>query len=75
MMGATHQIEYELHGERASAGRASVKARGKTSGRPRIDISKLENAKVLYKNSEKTVDKICKIAGADRRIFFSYLTK
>jgi len=51
MMGAIHQMERELRAERASAGRASAKARGKTGGRPRTDILKLENAKVLYENS------------------------
>ena len=51
MMGAIHQMERELRAERASVGRASAKARGKTGGRPRTDILKLENAKVLYENS------------------------
>ena len=48
MMGAIHQMERELRAERAAAGRASAKARGKTGGRPRTDAVKLENAKVLY---------------------------
>ena len=75
MMGAIHQMERELRAERASAGRASAKARGKTGGRPRTDVTKLENAKVLYENSEKTADEVCKIAGVGRRIFFSYLAQ
>ncbi|MCC7005220.1 MAG: recombinase family protein [Ottowia sp.] len=75
MMGAIHQMERELRAERASAGRASAKARGKTGGRPRTDVAKLENAKVLYENSEKTADEVCKIAGVGRRIFFSYLAQ
>ena len=37
MMGAIHQMERELRAERAAAGRASAKARGKTGGRPRTD--------------------------------------
>ena len=41
MMGAIHQMERELHAERASSGRASAKARGKTGGRPRTDVAKL----------------------------------
>ena len=32
MMGAIHQMERELRAERAAAGRASAKARGKTGG-------------------------------------------
>ena len=50
MMGAIHQMERELRAERAAAGRASARARGKTGGRPRTDVAKLENARVLYEN-------------------------
>ena len=75
MMGAIHQMERELRAERASAGRASAKARGKTGGRPRTDVLKLENAKVLYENSGKTADEVCKVVGVGRRIFFTYLAQ
>ena len=44
-------MEREL---RAAAGRASARARGKTGGRPRTDVVKLANAKILYENSDKT---------------------
>jgi DNA invertase Pin-like site-specific DNA recombinase len=50
---AIHQMERELRTERAAAGRASARARGKTGGRPRTDVAKLENARVLYENSGK----------------------
>lgn len=73
MMGAIHQVERELRAERASAGRASAKARGKSGGRPRTDISKLENARILYENSEKTAAEVCEIAGIGRRKFFAYM--
>jgi DNA invertase Pin-like site-specific DNA recombinase len=73
MMGAIHQMERELRAERASSGRASAKARGKTGGRPRTDVVKLENAKVLYENFGKTADEVCKVVGVGRRIFFTYL--
>jgi len=84
---ATHRIGYarvssvgqnldsQLRVERASAGRTSAKARGKTGGRPRTDVMKLENAKVLYENSGKTADEVCKVVGVGRRIFFSYLAQ
>jgi DNA invertase Pin-like site-specific DNA recombinase len=75
MMGAIHQVERELRAERAAAGRASAKARGKSGGRPRTDISKLETAKVLYENSEKTAAEVCKVAGVGRRTFFAYLAE
>jgi DNA invertase Pin-like site-specific DNA recombinase len=73
MMGAIHQMERELRAERAAAGRASAKARGKTGGRPRTDAAKLENARILYENSGKTAAEACAVAGVGRRTFFSYL--
>lgn len=75
MMGAIHQMERELRVERAAAGRASAKARGKSGGRPRTDISRLENARILYENSGKTAAEVCAAAGVGRRIFFTYLSE
>jgi DNA invertase Pin-like site-specific DNA recombinase len=75
MMGAIHQMERELRAERASSGRVSAKARGRTGGRPRTDVAKLENARILYQNSGKTVAEVCRIAGVRRRVFFSYLAQ
>lgn len=75
VMGAIHQMERELRAERASAGRASAKARGRTGGRPRTDVTKLENAKILYENSGKTAAEVCEIAGVGRRVFFAYLAQ
>jgi DNA invertase Pin-like site-specific DNA recombinase len=75
MMGAVHQMERELRAERAAAGRASAKARGKTGGRPRTDAAKLENARILFENSGKTAAEACAVVGVGRRTFFSYLAK
>jgi DNA invertase Pin-like site-specific DNA recombinase len=75
MMGAIHQMERELRAERAAAGRASAKARGKTGGRPRTDAAELENARILYENSEKTAAEVCKLVGVGRRTFFAYLAR
>jgi DNA invertase Pin-like site-specific DNA recombinase len=75
IMGAIHQMERELRSERASAGRASAKARGRTGGRPRTDVAKLENARILYENSGKTAAEVCEIAGVGRRVFFAHLAK
>ena len=75
MMGAIHQMERELRAERASAGRVSAKARGRTGGRPRTDVAKLENARILYQNSEKTAAEVCRVAGVGRRVFFAYLAQ
>jgi DNA invertase Pin-like site-specific DNA recombinase len=74
MMGVIHHLERELRAERAAAGRAAAKARGRTGGRPRTDIAKLENARILYEHSEKTAVEACAIAGVGRRTFFAYLT-
>jgi DNA invertase Pin-like site-specific DNA recombinase len=73
MMGAIHQMERELRAERAAAGRASARARGKTGGRPRTDAAKLENARILYENSGITAAEAYAVAGVGRRTFFSYL--
>jgi DNA invertase Pin-like site-specific DNA recombinase len=75
MMGAIHQMERELRAERASAGRVSAKARGRTGGRPRTDVAKLENARILYQNSGKTAAEVCRITGVGRRVFFAYLAQ
>jgi hypothetical protein len=49
----------ELKSERAAAARASAKARGRTGGCPRTEISKLENARVLYENSDVSSAHVC----------------
>ena len=54
MMGAIHQMERELRAERASAGRASAKARGKTGGRPRTDVAKLRDYLSMSKRHSGT---------------------
>lgn len=75
MMGAIHQMERELRAERAAAGRASARARGRTGGRPRTDVTKLENARILYQNSAKTAAEVCETVGVGRRSFFAYLAE
>jgi hypothetical protein len=71
--GAIHQMERELRAERAAGSRTSAKPRGKTGGRPRTDVVKLRDAKVLYENYGRTADEVCKVIGVGRRIFFAYL--
>jgi len=75
ILGAINQMERELKSERAAAGRASAKARGRTGGRPRTDVSKLENARVLYQNSEKSATEVCQAFGIGRRTLFSHLAE
>lgn len=73
LMAAVAQMEREIKAERAEAGRAAAKARGKSGGRPRTDPDKLRQAKVLYENSDQTAAQICELFGFSRRTLFSYL--
>ena len=75
IMGAIAQMEREIKAERAAAGRAAAKARGRTGGRPRIDPDKLEQAKILYQNSDKSAADVCKLFGFSRRTLFNYMTE
>lgn len=77
IMGAVSQMELEIKAERAEAGRAAAKARarGKSGGRPRTDSDKLEQARILYQNSDKSSTEICKIFGFSRRTLFTYMQK
>ena len=73
IMGAINQLERELKTERAAAGRAAAKARGKSGGRPRTDKDLLERARLVYENSDKTAAEVSKSFGIGRRTIFDYL--
>ena len=75
MMGVISQMERELKAERTAAGRAAAKARGRTGGRPRTDPDKLEQARILYLNSEKTAAEVSRLVGIGRRTLFSHLAQ
>jgi DNA invertase Pin-like site-specific DNA recombinase len=75
IMGSIHQMEKELKAERAAAGRVSAKARGRVGGKPPTNPEKLEQARILYGNTDKTAAEICKSVGIGRRTFFGYLAK
>ena len=75
MMGAIAQMERELKSERATAGRQAAKARGRTGGRPTTQLQKLEQAKILYENSDKTAKEVCQAIGIGRRTLFRYLAQ
>ncbi len=74
IMGVIAQMEREIKAERAAAGRAAAKARGKTGGRPRTDPNKLEQARILYQNSDKSAAEVCQLFGFSRRTLFNYIT-
>jgi DNA invertase Pin-like site-specific DNA recombinase len=73
IMGAVSQMEREIKAERAAAGRAAAKARGKSGGRPRTCPDKLEQARILYQNSDKSAREVCALIGVGRRTLFSYI--
>lgn len=73
IMGAINQMERELRAERTAAGRAAARARGRTGGRPRTSIEKLEQARILYDNDGGTAAEVCKTIGIGRRTFFNHL--
>ncbi len=75
IMGAVSQMELEIKQERAEAGRAAAKARGKSGGRPKTDSDKLEQARILYQNSPKSAREVCELFGFSRRTLFSYMNK
>jgi DNA invertase Pin-like site-specific DNA recombinase len=63
IMGAVSQMELEIKAERAEAGRAAAKAGGKSGGRPATDPDKLEQARILYLNSDKSAREACALFG------------
>lgn len=73
IMGAINQMERELKAERAAAGRAAAKARGRSGGRPKTDQQTLEKARKLYETSEYSAEEVCRPLGLGRRTFFRYL--
>ena len=75
IMGAIAQMERELKAERTAAGRAAAKARGRTGGRPRTDPDTLEQARILYRNSDQTAAEVCGTLGIGRRTLFTYLAQ
>ena len=75
IMGAVAQMELEIKAERAAAGRAAAKARGKSGGRPATDPDKLAQAAILYQNSDKSAADVCKIFGFSRRTLFTHMAK
>ena len=73
MMGVINQMERELRGERAAAGRAAARARGRSGGRPRTKNELLEKAHILYESGGCTATDVCKTLGIGRRTFFRHL--
>jgi len=75
IMGAIAQMERELKSERAAAGRAAAKARGRTGGRPRISPEKINQATIMYRNSNMSAAEVCSQIGIAKRTLFKYLSQ
>ena len=75
IMGAIAQMERELRSERAAAGRAAARARGRSGGRPRTPVEKLEQARILYESKQLSSAAAAKAAGISRRTLFNYLAE
>ena len=75
MMGVINQMERELKSERAAAGRAAARSRGRTGGRPKTSAEKLEKARIIYENGGHTAADICNTLGIGRRTFFRHLAE
>ncbi len=66
-------MERELRAERTAAGREAARARGRSSGRPKIDQEKIKQAQSLFA-AEYTVAEACKVVGIGKRTFFRHKT-
>jgi len=75
MMGVINQMERELKSERSAAGRAAARSRGKTGGRPKTSIEKLEKARIVYEDGGYSATNVCKTFGIGRRTFFRHLAE
>ena len=73
MMGVINQMERELKSERSAAGRAAARSRGKTGGRPKTSIEKLEKARIVYEDGGYSATNVCNTFGIGRRTFFRHL--
>jgi len=75
MLELFDEIERERMSQRTTEALVVPKARGRSGGRPRTDPKKLEQARILYGNSQKTAAEICNAVGVGRRTFFRYLKR
>jgi DNA invertase Pin-like site-specific DNA recombinase len=75
MMGAISQMEREIKQERIRAGKEAARSRGRSGGRPKMPTEKLEQARILYENSNTSASEICDSLGIGRRTFFYHLSK
>ncbi|MHB8574024.1 MAG: recombinase family protein [Dehalococcoidia bacterium] len=70
-------FERDLIRERANAGLAAARARGRTGGRPKAtafrDAKQMELARTLFANKQNAIHDICKTLGVSRSTVYRYL--
>ena len=74
LFGALAEYERALISERAAAGAAAARARGRLGGRPRaLTPEKLSTAQVLMRDPSISVTQICRTVGVSRRTLYRHL--
>jgi DNA invertase Pin-like site-specific DNA recombinase len=74
IFGAMAEYERALIRERAAAGAAAARARGRLGGRPRaLTPKKLSTAQALMRDPSISVAQICRTVGVSRRTLYRHL--
>ena len=72
--GALAEYERALISERAAAGAAAARARGRLGGRPRaLTPEKLSTAQALMRDPSISVSQVCRTVGVSRRTLYRHL--
>ena len=75
IFGALAEYERGLIRERAEAGAAAARARGRMGGRPRaLTPDKMRTAQALMRDPSLTVAQVCRTVGVSRRTLYRHLT-
>ena len=72
---AFNQLEVDLAAQRAQEGREAAKRQGKTGGRPRVDIEKLNRAVTLATQTDLSMREIVESTGVSRNVIYTELRK
>ncbi|HDS3856726.1 TPA: recombinase family protein [Legionella pneumophila] len=67
------QFERRLIQERTQAGLSAARARGRKGGRPKVDASKIQTAKMMHQDKTLTIEDICKVLKISKPTFYRYL--
>ncbi len=74
LFGALAEYERGLIRERALAGAAAARARGRQGGRPRVMTpDKMKTAQALLRDRTISIAQICRTVGVSRNTLYRYL--